>query len=397
MLNKSHFPTLVSNNDLAYFDSAATAQTHQSVLYAMEEYYTQYRASPGRSIHKLGDRVTEAVDHARQQVAKLVNVDCNNVLFTSGTTQGLNWIAEWNKDAPVVVITEAEHHANIIPWIQQGRTQENGKLKVIPVQDDGLVSIDDAKQIIASCPPGSFVSIIATSNVTGIEQPWLEIAKIAKQHNLDVAVDFCQTIAHTKVDLNDSNVDWATFSAHKMYGPTGIGALYTSKNINELEPIMFGGGTVDVVTFDHVQFMRGPERHEPGTPNVASIIGFGAAAELLFNLDEDYIISRENDIANQLQNQGLFEFSNLQPVIPDQPICQSSIFSFIPVGFHSSDIGTMLSHTGVAVRTGKLCAHPYVDRLSDRGVVRVSIAPYNTAEDCEILINGIKKVTALLA
>lgn len=396
MFAKSYFPTLLSNQNLAYFDSAATAQTHSSVLYAMEEYYTQYRASPGRSVHKLGDQTTNAVESAREQVAKLINVTSDHVLFTSGTTQGLNWIAEWNKHAPVVVITEAEHHANIIPWLQQGRTQENGRLRVIPIHSDGFVSVDEARQIIEDCPPGSFVSIIATSNVSGVEQPWQEIANIAKQHELDVAVDFCQTIAHTRLDLQKSNIDWAVFSAHKMYGPTGIGALYTSKDVNELNPIYFGGGTVDAVTFNSVQFMRGPERHEPGTPNVAAIIGFGAAAELLYSLDSDYIPALEHDIFQQLQDNGIFEFDCLKPVIDYQAIKTSSILSFVPVGFHSSDMGTMLSHTGVAVRTGKLCAHPYVDRLSDRGVMRVSISPYNTIEDCGILINGIKKVTQIL-
>lgn len=398
MFDKSQFPTLEYDPSLAYFDSAATSQTHQTVLDVMNDYYTAYRASPGRSIHRLGEEVDIKISWSREQVAKLINTPVDHILFTSGTTQGLNWIADWNKNAPVVIITEAEHHANIIPWLQQGRNQENGRLKVIPMLNDGTISIDDAISIIKSCPEGSLVSIIATSNVTGINQPWEQLAKIAHENGCTIAVDFCQTVAHSKIDLQKTNIDWAVFSAHKMYGPTGVGALYTSKDVNELEPVVFGGGAVDSVTFDKVVFTSGPERHEPGTPNVASIIGFGEAARLINEVGYAYLEGLEMVIANTLINEGILEIDNLKLVIADQTISHnSSILSFVTNGFHSSDIGTLLSHTNVAVRTGKLCAHPYVDKFSTLGVVRVSIAPYNTIEDCKILVSSLKKAASILS
>lgn len=397
MFDKSQFPTLEYDPNLAYFDSAATSQTHQSVLDAMNDYYSAYRASPGRSVHKLGEEVDAKVDWSRKQVAELVNTSSDHILFTSGTTQGLNWIADWHKDVPVVVLTEAEHHANIIPWLQQGRTVENGRLKIIPMLDDGTISIDDAISIIKSCPEGSLVSIIATSNVTGINQPWEQLAKIAHETGCTIAVDFCQTVAHSKIDLEKNNIDWAVFSAHKMYGPTGTGALYTSKDVNDLDPVIFGGGAVDTVTFDKVDFTSGPERHEPGTPNVASIIGFGEASRLINEVGYAYLEGLEMLIANNLVNEGILEIDNLKLVIPNQTVLHTSnILSFVPNGFHSSDIGTILSHTNVAVRTGKLCAHPYVDTFGSQGLVRISVAPYNTIEDCKLLVSSLKKAVSML-
>jgi len=398
MFDKSYFPTLQNDSSLAYFDSAATSQTHKTVLDAMNEYYNTYRASPGRSVHRLGEQVDAKVDWAREQVATLINATSNQILFTAGTTQGLNWIADWHKDAPVVVVTEAEHHANIIPWLEQGRTLANGKLKVIPMLDDGTLSLDSATEIISNCPKGSLVSVIATSNVTGINQPWEQLAKITHEYNCTIAVDFCQTVAHSKIDLEKNNIDWAVFSAHKMYGPTGIGALYTSKNVDELHPVMFGGGSVDIVTFDSVDFTSGPARHEPGTPNVASIVGFGEAAKLINEVGYEYLKDLEVTIFNGLINEGLLEVDNLKLILPDHTVSHaSSILSFVPQGFHSSDIGTLLSHTNVAVRTGKLCAHPYVDQFGDQGLVRVSIAPYNTLEDCKLLVSSLNKVVPMLA
>lgn len=401
MFDKDRFPTLWNNPELAYFDSAATSQTHQCVLDAMQQYYTTYRSSPARGEYGIAAQTDHCTYQARSAVAELINVDTSQILFTSGTTQGLNWIAEWHRNAPTVIISEAEHHANIVPWLQQGRTVENGRLRVLPMDPyTGEIDVTAADDIFSECEPRSLVSIIGTSNVTGITQPWELLAKMAHYHNHSVCMDFCQTVAHDQIDLTENEVEWAVFSAHKMYGPTGIGALYSAFDFTELKAMQYGGGAVEHVSFDDVKFLPGVYKHEPGTPNTAGIIGFGAAADLINYEGYDRIRYLEDCVNDQLIEAGISE-------LPVDWILGSSdrsdywphrrtIYSFVPRSGHSSDVAALLSNTNSAVRSGKLCAHPYVDKLSNRGVVRISIAPYNTQEDCETLVSDLHRVLRML-
>lgn len=401
LLDKQYFPALVNNPGLAYFDSAATSQTHQYVLDAMQQYYTEYRASPGRGEYVWADRASNEVERARQSVADLINVEPDNVVFTSGTTQGLNWIAEWHRNAPTVIISEAEHHANIVPWLQQGRTAENGRLKVLPMDPHtGEIDITAADDILSECEPRSLVSIIGTSNVTGITQPWELLAKIAHHHNHSVCVDFCQTVAHDQIDLTENEVEWAVFSAHKMYGPTGTGALYSAFPYTDLKAMQYGGGAVEHVTFNDVRFVSGVHKHEAGTPNTAGLIGFGVAADLINYQGYNRISYQEDCVNDQLFEAGISDL----PVDWIMGMYSRSeywphrrtIYSFVPKAGHSSDVAALLSNTNSAVRSGKLCAHPYVDSLSNRGVVRISIAPYNTQADCETLVSDLQRVLSML-
>ena len=401
MFDKQYFPTLSNNPEVAYFDSAATSQTHQYVLDAMHKYYISHRSSPARGEYPFAEQTDIASAQARYAVSQLINVEADQVVFTSGTTQGLNWIAEWHRNAPTVIITEAEHHANIVPWLQQGRTKQNGRLRVIPMDPyTGEVDLVEAEDIMAECEPRSLVSIIGTSNVTGIRQPWEQLAKMAHYHNHSVCVDFCQTVAHEQIDLSENQIEWAVFSAHKMYGPTGIGALYSAFDFTELKAMLYGGGAVEHVTFNDVAFMKGVHKHEPGTPNTAGIIGFGVAADLIQYEGYEKIKYQENSVCQQLYDSGILDLP-LDWITPYREPAQHwnhvpAIYSFVPQQGHPSDVAALLAHTNTAVRTGKLCAHPYVDSLSNRGVVRISIAPYNTQEDCDTLVSDLSRVLSML-
>lgn len=395
MLSREFFPTLNYNSELAYFDSAASTQTHTSVLKAMQQYYEQYRCNPGRASYAISDQATIAVEKARSQVAELVNTTSDCILFTSGATQGLNWIAEWNRDVPVVVITEVEHNANIVPWLAQGRTVENGRLKVMPVEHDGRIDFYQAKQILADVPTGSLLSICATSNVTGITCSWEKLSELAQYYGISVSVDFCQTVAHEPIDLgNHSSVQWAVFSAHKMYGPTGVGALYVSHNLSKLRPIQHGGGCVADVTFNSVQYAEGTDKHQCGTQSIADIIGFGVAAELVKYVSHKEIKTKELEIDSFLADNGLYDIPGLACIESAKE--STNIKSFVP-NVHSSDVATFLSVTNTAVRCGRVCAHPYVDKISaKKGIVRVSFAPYNTEQDCITLIQDLRKTMVKL-
>lgn len=390
---KDSFPIFQNLPNLRYFDSASTSQTPQPVLDAMNAYYETYRANTGRGEYTLTDTATHAVSVAREQVADLINVPSKHVFFTSGTTDSLNRIAQWCKSYDVVIVTEAEHNANIIPWLVQGRTEKNGKLVVLPINDfNGYVNIDELESVLASCEGSALLSFCATSNVTGITQPWESMADLAHKYGCSVAVDFCQTVAHEKIDLTATPVEWACFSAHKMYGPTGVGALYTAFDAEELTAIRYGGGAVEHVSFNDVVYADNVDKHEPGTPNIAGIVGFGVAAELINYVGYNKIAEAEVDVAVNLLSYGFDDLPNCKlychTVDPHGP---RSIYSFVPTVGHSHDIAVMLAHSGVAVRTGKVCAHPLVNRISpSKGIVRVSIAPYNDLDDCRELVSQLK-------
>lgn len=384
--SKKNFPTLANNPNLAYFDSAASTQTHNAVLKAMNNYYCNFRSNTNRGEYDISEQTSNALDIAKQQVADLINVSTDNLVFTSGTTQGLNIVSKWMKSAQRVILTEAEHNANIVPWLAQGKTQENGGISVLPINDfDGLIDLFALEKLLEEDSSGkTIVSFCATSNVTGVMQPWQAIADLSHKYGATVCVDFCQSIAHSEVDLTETPVEFAVFSAHKMYGPTGIGVLYSSFDFDELTPQYFGGGAVESVTFDSVSLRQGINKHCPGTPDIANIIGFGVACEMIKYVGYPTIYLQELDVLKHLLAYGIDVLPNCR-VYPTQGF-NSNVISLIPINGHSSDVGQLMSHTGVAIRTGKVCAHPIVDRISrGRGIIRISFAPYNTKEDCENL------------
>ncbi len=354
----------------------------------MNQYYEEYRSNTNRGEYAISERASVAIDVARGQVANLINVSPENIMFTGGTTQGLNLIARWMEGFKKVLVTEAEHNANIVPWLTQGRSVENGQLIVVPINDfDGCVDMYELEKLLQEHANGHqdlLVSICATSNVTGVTQPWAAIADLSHKFGATVCVDFCQTVAHEQIDLTDTPVEFAVFSAHKMYGPTGIGALYSNFDFDDLFPQYFGGGAVEQVTFNNVKLKRGVDKHCPGTPDIANIIGFGMACEMLTYVGFPTIYLQEQDVLKHLLAYGVDVLPNCK-VFPIQGFT-NNIITLIPESGHSADVGMLMANTDVAIRTGKVCAHPIVDRISGgKGIVRISFAPYNDEEDCKKL------------
>jgi cysteine desulfurase/selenocysteine lyase len=398
--SKEDFLTLKNNPDLVYLDNAATTQTHRWVVERMNKYYNLERATTHRGSYPLCDRATDDYEFARQQVANLISADPSQLMFTTGATQGLNFVAEWHKDVPVAIISAAEHTSNILPWLASGRSIENGRLKVIPIKvyNDGSQGFDlDAAKTILEKHPESILSITTNSNVTGFNTEWETLTDIARQYGTSVCLDATQTIAHKKLDVSlryNKSPDWMVFSSHKMYGPTGVGALYHRHGFDNIRPLTFGGGQIDHVDFNNIIFKTSLEKVEPGTQNIAGVLGFGMAAEFINYVTYEEIKRIEYELYNYfLANKDIQDIKELDPLYPNKEL--TSIFSFRSK-LSPYDIATILGSKNVAVRSGKLCAHPFVNQLSNNGILRVSLAPYNTFEDIDFLGSKLKEAVKLL-
>jgi len=396
---KNEFPTLKNNPDLVYFDSAASTQTHQSVLDRMTEYYEQERCNVHRGDFHISKKVTDDCETARTQVAELLNAKTDKVMFTSGATEGLNMVAHWHKNAPVVIISEAEHTANILPWLAQGRTVENGRLIVLPVNEAGYINPDQAVEVFKKFPY-AFCSFASTSNVLGVTNELKRILHSAHDNGIKVCLDACQTLSSHQIDASNLFPDYVVGGGHKMFGPTGIGFLYSRLGFDIHGPYRLGGGTVNTYNFSgNVEFYEGPLKHESGTPNIAGILGLGVAAEWINYVGYDAIGESLKDIEYWLSEAGLFDIPylklvNRRGVFSD---CRN-VFSFTTDKFHPSDISAFLGLDNVAVRVGKVCAHPIVNKVSDgKGIFRVSTHIYNTKEDCEKLVESIWKAIKKLS
>jgi selenocysteine lyase/cysteine desulfurase len=396
LADRSNFPSLANNPDLIYADAGSSTPTHGSVLAAMNEYYEHYRANTGRGEYALAERATDAIADARIAVAKFMGCESENILFTSGTTHALNNVAQWYKDVPQVIVSETEHNANIVPWLMQGRSKQNGRLAVIPVADNGHLNYAEASEILTAAPAGSLMSITACSNVSGVKHDMNLLMSMAHHANVRVGVDAAQDIITRPRWMKYlQNIEYVVYSGHKILGPTGVGVMYTRCPVDELRALSGGGGARQV-TFNDVAFNNGTGKHEVGTQNIAGIIGMGKTAELL-----DFMVDSMPKIYYDLGdwgNQHLADIPGLTPIIKRRhEIYESSIMTFVPTRTHSSDIAAMLRHTDLACRTGRLCAHPYVDKISNLGVVRLSFGPYNTENDIkragEILRTTMKKLT----
>ncbi len=395
--SREEFPTLKNNPALIYLDSAATTQTHRSVIERMNTYYNFGRATSHRGDYPLSHQVTDEYANARSQVAGLINVDADKVMFTSGATQGLNFVAEWCKDVPVVILSGAEHSSNIIPWLAQGRSLENGRLKVIPIKaySDGSQGLDlEVAQKIIEQHPESVLSITTNSNATGFNTEWGVLLNMAHAVGTRVCLDITQSVAHKQIDLSKYSAEWAVFSAHKMYGPTGIGALYCRFGFDSMRPLQYGGGQIDHLDFNSALFKNSIERMEPGTQNIAGVLGFGVAAEFINYVTYEEIKRIEYDLYNAFINNERIKSLPLDRLYPDNEL--TTIFSFRSNKYSPYDLATILGSKGIAVRSGRVCAHPFVNILSNNGILRISLAPYNTVEEIELLGSKLAESIALL-
>lgn len=387
---KTDFPTLANNSELVYLDSAASTQTHQSVLDRMNKFYEQQRCNVNRGDFPISQQVSADIDMAREQVAELIGTTAEHIMFTAGATEGLNMIADWHKDAPVVIITEAEHTANILPWMAQGRTTENGRLVVLPVTEKGTINTSEACQIFEKYPY-AVLAIHSHSNVTGIGTDYRKLCKAAHDQGIKVVIDGCQTLGTHPFD--PYTVDYAVFSGHKMYGPTGIGFMYSRLPFERFRNVRLGGGCVSHYDFSgNVEFYDGPAKHEVGTPNIAGILGLGVAAEYISYIGYNEMARHFNKLDFAMSDTDIFNIKGLKLIYPNYRQNGRYVYSFVCEGYHPSDVSALLGMDNIAVRVGKLCAHPIVNKVSGgKGVLRVSPGIYNTEEDIQKLSDSLCK------
>ena len=391
---REQFPILsqqVNGHDLVYLDSAATSQKPRVVIETLDEYYNSYNSNVHRGVHTLGTKATDGYEGAREKVRKFINAkSMQEIIFTRGTTTALNTVAlsyaRANlKPGDEIVITPMEHHANIIPW-QQAVKATGATLKYIPLQEDGTISLDDVRETVTENT--KIVSAAHVSNVLGTINPIKEIAKIAHDNGAVMVVDGAQSTPHMKIDVQDLDCDFYTFSAHKMCGPTGIGVLYGKKALLEnMEPAEFGGEMIDFVGLYESTWKELPWKFEAGTPIIAGAIGLGAAIDFLEDIGLDEILAHEHRLAAY----ALERFKELEGAVVYGPAERAGLVTFNLEDVHPHDVATVLDAEGVAVRAGHHCAQPLMKWLNVSATARASFYLYNTEEDIDKLIEALQK------
>lgn len=407
-LNKirKDFPILsrmVYDRPLVYLDNAATTQKPLCVLDKMREEYLNVNANVHRGVHWLSQQATELHEGARETVRKFINAkSVNEIVFTRGTTEGLNLIASsfseaFMQEGDEVIVSTVEHHSNIVPWqLQQPR--KGIVLKVIPMDDNGAMDLQAFEKMISQ--KTKIVSISHVSNVLGTINPVEEVIRIAHEHNIPVVVDGAQSTPHFKVDMQQLGCDFFVFSGHKVYGPTGIGVLYGKEAwLDKLPPYQGGGEMIEHVSFEKSTFERPPLKFEAGTPDYIATTGLATALDYVSALGMDAIQKHEEELTryaiSQLQ---MIEGMKLFGVPSHADVTRlhhDAVISFQLRDIHHMDMGTLLDRLGIAIRTGHHCAQPLMNRLGVLGTSRASFALYNTKEEVDALVAGIKRISTM--
>lgn len=393
---KSYFPILnqdVNGHRLVYLDSAATSQKPVQVIEAIKAYYEFDNSNVHRGVHTLGNRATDKYEGAREKVRKFINAQSTQeIIFTRGTTTALNTVATSYGRANVVegdeiVITHMEHHSNIIPW-QQLAKEKNATLKYIELEADGTLSLEKVRATVT--PKTKIVSVSMASNVLGTINPIKEIAQIAHANGAVMVADCAQAAPHMKIDVQDLDVDFLGFSGHKMCGPTGIGVLYGKKeHLEKMEPIEFGGEMIDFVGLYESTWKELPWKFEGGTPIIAGAIGLGAAIDFLTDIGLDNILEHEHKLAGYAMDQ-LETIDGLKIFGPRDPMKRCGLVTFNLDDVHPHDVATVLDMNGIAVRAGHHCAQPLMKCLQQVATARASFYLYNTEEDIDRLVAGLR-------
>jgi cysteine desulfurase / selenocysteine lyase len=393
---RKDFPILskkVYGKPLVYLDNAATSQKPQSVIDTIDRYYTELNSNIHRGVHFLSQAATNEYENSRVKIKNFINaVSHKEIIFVRGATEGVNLVANSYgrkniKEGDEIIISTMEHHSNIVPW-QMLCEEKNAKLRVIPINDDGEIIIDEFKKLINE--KTKFISVVHISNSLGTVNPVKEIIEIAHSHNIPILIDGAQAIHHVKVDVQELDCDFYVFSGHKIYGPTGIGVLYgKEKLLEEMPPFMGGGDMIASVTFEKTTYNELPYKFEAGTPNIEGTIGLGAAIDYFSSIGIDKISAYEKELlvyaTEKLKTiNGLTIIGNAKN--------KSGVLSFVLDGVHPHDIGTILDYEGVAVRTGHHCTQPVMKRYNIPATARASFAFYNTKEEIDILEKAIYKV-----
>ena len=393
---RREFPILdqqVHGKPLVYLDNANTTQKPLSVIEALDRYYRADNANIHRATHLLSERATRAYEGAREKVAGFFNArEQAEIVFTRGCTEAINLVAysfarPRLKAGDEIVVTHMEHHSNIVPW--QLVTQQTGAvLRVVPMDEKGVLDMAAYERLLG--PRTALVSVIHVSNALGTVNPVEEIIALARSRGVPVLLDGAQAAPHMPVDVQALDCDFYACSAHKMYGPTGIGALYGRRALLEsMPPWMGGGDMIASVTFEHTEYNEVPYKFEAGTPNIAGVIGFGAAVDFLSRFDLDEVAAHEN----ALLEHGTDELRAIEGVrLVGQAPRRAGVVSFLVGDVHPHDIGTFLDQDGVAVRTGQHCAQPVMDYYGITSTVRASFGLYNTREDVDALVASVRRV-----
>ncbi|RUO32300.1 cysteine desulfurase CsdA [Aliidiomarina sedimenti] len=397
---REQFPILkreVSGNPLVYLDNAATTQKPQAVIDAIVEFYTQCNSNVHRGAHQLSDEATRRYEEAREVVAGFINAPAKEeVIWTSGTTEGINIVAKGMAQqlqaGDEVLVTEMEHHANLVTW-QQACKLSGATLKVVPIHDTGELNEQAFTELLSERT--RILSMPHVSNALGTINPIQSLTAQAKAKGALVLIDGAQGVAHGDVDVQAIGCDFYAFSGHKLFGPTGIGVLWGRKEVLETWPVwLTGGEMIETVTYQDATWGALPNRLEAGTPNIAGAIGMAAAIKWFQALDVDAVKAHE---------QALLDYAlELAKDIPGMRIVGNApkkigILSFVIEGAHPADIGFLLDRQGIAIRTGDHCAQPLMKRLGVPGTARASFSIYNTFEDVEALFKGLKKASMMLA
>ena len=396
---REDFPILqqkIYNRPLVYFDNAATTQRPQQVIDALKRTYTEYYGNIHRATHFLANKATAAYEETRDKVKNLINAESREqIIFTKGTTESINLAAfafgeTFVKAGDEIIVSEMEHHSNIVPWqLMAGR--KGAKIVMLAIDDEGRLLIEKLDDLIT--PRTKLISVAHVSNVLGTINPVAQIAQIAHSKGIRIFVDGAQAAPHLQIDVQKLDVDFYAFSAHKMYGPNGVGVLYGKKELLEqLPPYQGGGEMISEVKFSGTTYNEMPYKFEAGTPNISGVIAFGAAIDYIQNLGLENLGPWEHELLTYATAR-LLAIPELR-IYGTQPE-KSGVISFNVEGVHFFDLGTMLDQHGIAVRTGRHCADPLMDHFNIQGTVRASFAFYNTKEEIDIFVESMKKVISM--
>ena len=398
---RSQFPILsqkVNGKDLVYLDNGATSQKPIAVLESWEKYYKEINANVHRGIHTLSQLATEEMELSRQKVQKFINAKNDfEVIFTKGTTEGLNLIAysltNQLKEGDEIIISYLEHHSNIVPW-QMLCERTGAKLKVIPMDENGILQLDFLDQNLSE--KTKIVSVNQVSNALGVINPIEEIiAKTRANSKALIVIDGAQSVPHFKIDVQEMDCDFFVFSGHKMYAPMGTGILYGKEEIlRKMQPFHGGGEMIATCSFEKTTYADLPFKFEAGTPNVGGNIALGAAVDFIENIGHEHIQTHETALLDYAQKK-LLEIDGLK--VYAEKANRTGVVSFNLEGIGiASDVGMILDKLGIAVRTGHHCTQPIMDFFNIAGTVRASFAVYNTFEEIDILVEGVRKAQRML-
>lgn len=397
---RKDFPILkeqVNGKPLVYFDNGATSQKPQIVIDEIIKYYSEYNSNIHRGVHHLSQLATGKYEDARRKVKSFINAASEEeIIFTRGTTDSINLVAscfgkKYLSPQDEVIISAMEHHSNIVPW--QMICEETGAiLKVIPIDKNGNLLFQEFENLISD--KTKIIAITHISNTLGTINPVKEIINVAKKRNIPVLLDGAQAVPHLKIDVQELDCDFYVFSAHKMYGPTGVGILYGKKNIlNELPPYQGGGDMIKDVTFEKTTYNCLPHKFEAGTPNIIGGIALGTAIDYMLSVGYENIEPIEEELL-KYATQRLKEIEGVR--IIGEADQKASVISFVVNGLHPFDVGTLLDQLGIAVRTGHHCTQPLMSFFEIPGTIRASFAFYNTKDEIDLFINGLERACRML-